>query len=134
VPKNPKQHVALTLLVAISTAVVYRYLLVTRAFQPFSLAKWRLIAILFALAMGLAFARLRLSVLTLLLASVIGLLAGGTWAVRTSPSDIPVSMLYAFESQLQLFWRETAIWIAAVAVGATIASLYLGRRFPGSRR
>ena len=106
-----------TSLNALLIAVLYRYWLVTPVLQYLSVGKWRLVAIVVAAAIGCVMSLLRLSTLTLVCASVAGLLLGGTWAAWQAPNDVPISVTGAFASHLESFWRQLILLTVATTVG-----------------
>jgi hypothetical protein len=111
-----------TSVIALLIAVLYRYWLVTPVLQYLSIGKWRLVAIVVAAGIGCVMSLLRLPTLTLVYASVAGLLLGGTWAAWQVPKDVPISVSGAFASHLESFWRQIIILTVATTVGGFCCS------------
>ena len=107
---------------ALLIAVLYRYWLVTPVLQYLSIGNWRLVAIVVAAGLGCVMSLLRLPTLTLVYASVAGLLLGGTWAAWQAPNDVPISVNGAFVSHLESYWRQIIILTVATTVGGFCCS------------
>jgi hypothetical protein len=84
-------------------------------------------ALFLSVTIGAVFSCLGLSVRARVLISIIGLVAGGTWAELSSPNDMLISIGAAFESQLEVSWHETLIWVAALTMGALFCRHFLNR-------
>jgi hypothetical protein len=115
---------------AIAIAVLYRYWLVTPVLEYLSIHEWFLLGVAVAVAIGCVMSLLRFSTLAQISASVIGLLLGGTWAGRQTPSDVAKSVSCAFESHLEVFWRPMLVLILAIAVGQFWCTRFLRTRTP----
>jgi hypothetical protein len=112
-----KITVVRTSVIALLIAVLYRCWLVTPVLQYLSIGKWRLVAIVVAAGIGCVMSLLRLPTLTLVCASVAGLLLGGTWVAWQAPNDVPISVSGAFASHLESFWRQIIILTVATTLG-----------------
>jgi hypothetical protein len=119
-----------TSVIALLIAVLYRYWLVTPVLQYLSIGKWRLVAIVVAAGIGCVMSLLRLPTLTLVYASVAGLLLGGTWSAWQAPNDVPISVSGAFASHLESFWRQIIILTVATTVGGFCCSRLLKNHRP----
>lgn len=123
-----RSTVSKTSVAALLNAVLYRYWLVAPVLQFLSVRKWYLVAMVVAAATGCVMSLLRLPTLAVMSASAAGLLLGGTWAVWQAPNDIRISVIGAFESHLESFWRQIIILtVIATVSGLCFARLVRGR-------
>lgn len=70
----------------------------------------------------------RLPTPALVFASVAGLLFGGTWAAWQALNDVPISVIGAFESNLESFWRQILILTVTITVGGFCCARFLKGR------
>ena len=66
--------------------------------------------------------------LALACGSMVGLLAGGTWAEWEAPNDVSISVCAAFASHLKSFWWEVLMLAAAATVGGFCCDRFIRRR------
>jgi hypothetical protein len=130
VPPSGRSTVVKASAVALLTAVLYRYWLVTPVLQYLSIGKWYLVAMVVAAAAGCVMSLLRLPTLALVCTSVAGLLLGGTWAAWQAPNDIPISVSGAFESHLESFWRQIIVLTVTTTVGGFCCARFVRGRPP----
>jgi hypothetical protein len=119
-----------TSVIALLIAVLYRYWLVTPVLQYLSIGKWRLVAIVGAAGIGCVMSLLRLPILTVVFASVAGLLLGGTWAAWQAPNDVPISVSGALASHLESFWRQIVILTVATIGGGFCCARLVKNHLP----
>ena len=120
-----------TSLTALIIGILYRYWLVAPVLRYVSISQWRFIAIVVAAACGVVSALFGLRVLALTGGFIAGLLLGGTWAAWRAPSDVPVSVIAAFESHLKPFWRDVIVLTISATVVAFCCTRFAARRLPG---
>ena len=125
-----RRGVIVTLVTTALVAILYRYWLVTPVLQYVSIGRWRIFAVVVAIACGGVLSLLRLPVLALACGSIAGLLLGGTWAAWQAPNDVPVSVGAAFASHLGSFWREVIILTVVASIGAFCSARLKKRGFP----
>ena len=107
-------------------AILYNYWLTAPVLHYVSIGKWRLVAIVVGVGMGALWA-LRVHLLPLAIASLAGLLVGGTWAAWHAPNDVRVTFIGIIASHLRAFWHDVLILTIAVTVGGICRSRLIGR-------
>lgn len=113
-----RRQVITSVVMTALVAILYRYWLVSPVLQYVTIGQWHIIAIVVATACGGVFSLLRLPAMTVMCDSLIGLLLGGTWAAWQAPNDVRVSIVGAFSSHLESFWREVIVLTVAASIGA----------------
>lgn len=118
-----------TLIAAAIFAVLYKQWLTTPVLHYVSIAQWRWLSLLVAVACGAVLSLLRFSAIALSCGAVAGLLLGGTWAEWTMPNDVTVSVYDGFASHLESFWPEVLRLAFATTVTAFMCTYFAKRRF-----